>query len=765
VTDHVKGKASVAAILSLLGASAPALASGFAGRSLEQALDELQARGLSILYSSDLVKPDMQVVREPSGGAAREILEELVVPHGIRIREGPSGMLLLTRSTRPPGAIAPAQAPEVTEVVVTASRYAWVRTPQISLTRLTAAELRLAPNVGDDPLRTLARLPGAAATDLSAKLHVRGGAADEVLVRFDGLRLANPFHLKDFQSIFSAIDPALVGTIDVYTGGFPANFGDRMSGVVDIHSVRAATSAHREISASLYNAAALATDRFHSGRAEWAVSARRGNLDRVLDWSGMHLGEPSYSDVYARLAHQIGSSMAISANMLRFDDDIELADSDLEEQARARYRDRYYWVRLDAHPRASISGATLLARSDLESVREGEAEQPGISAGSLEDRREHTIDSLQTDWTWQASGATLLQLGGEWRHSTGHYRYQDLAEFDLVFDVPGLPSQDGRANMLELQRRGDHYGAYASLRVEAADRLMLESGLRWDRSTLSSDGGHWSPRASALYRLGDDTALRASWGRFVQAMSIEELPVSDGVMEFADAQRAEHWLLSFERRLSPAVDLRIEGYHKRYTDPQPRYENLLNRLVILPEVKPDRVRFDPVRARAMGIEASLRGVRSRPLFWWATYAWSRAEDELSNSVVPRGWDQEHALNFGVGWQGDRWELSVAGLWRSGWPVTRLQLLVTQDNAVLYAPVANTQRLETYIDIDARIARKFQFDSGASLTFFVEISNALNRRNTCCTEYELDDESEEPVFVTENIRSLPRLPSLGFIWRF
>jgi outer membrane cobalamin receptor len=761
----VKRKASVAAILSLLGASAPALASGFVDLSLEQALDELQARGLSILYSSDLVKPDMRVMREPSGGTAREILAELVVPHGIRIMEGPSGTLLLARSTRPSGTTAPSQTLEVTEVVVTASRYAWVRTPQISLTRLSAAELHLAPNVGDDPLRTLARLPGAAATDLSAKFYVRGGAADETLVRFDGLRLANPFHLKDFQSVFSAIDPALIGTIDVYTGGFPANFGDRMSGVIDIHPVRAETAAHREISASLYNASALAAGRFNSGRADWAVSARRGNLDRILEWSGMHLGEPAYSDVYARLGHQIGSSMAISANLLQFDDDIELADSDVEEQARARYRDRYWWVRLDTHPRESVTGATLLARADLESVREGEAEQPGISTGSLDDRREHSIDSLQTDWSWQASGATLLQFGGEWRHSKGRYRYQDQAEFDVVFDIPGVQSEDGRANMLELERRGDQYGAYASLRVEAAEPLTLESGLRWDRSTLSDDGGHWSPRASVLYRLGEDTSLRASWGRFAQGMSIEELPVSDGVTQFADVQHAEHWLLSFERRVSESVDLRIEGYHKRYTDPQPRYENLLNRLVILPEVKPDRVRFSPVRARAVGLEASLRSVRSRPLYWWASYAWSRAEDELHDAVVRRSWDQEHALNFGLGWKGQRWELSLAGLWRSGWPTTQVELVAAEDAAVLFAPIANAQRLETYVDIDARIARRFQFHGGASLTVFFEISNALNRRNTCCTEYELDDESEEPVFVTENIRSLPRLPSLGVIWRF
>jgi outer membrane receptor protein involved in Fe transport len=761
----VRRLASVVAIGSLLGAAASALASGFGDLSLEQALDTLQARGLSILYSSDLVKPDMRVVSEPRSVAPREVLEEIVQPHGIRIMEGPGGMLLLTRAQRPASAETLAHTPAVAEVVVTASRYAWVRTPQVSLTRLSAAELHLAPNVGDDPMRSLARLPGEAASDLSAKFHVRGGAADETLVRFDGLRLSNPFHLKDFQSIFSAIDPSLVGTIDVYTGGFPVNFGDRMSGVIDIHPVRADGEPKREIAVSLYNASALAAGRLDEGRGDWAVAARRGNLDRVLDWSGMQLGEPAYSDFYARAGHQLGASAAISANALRFDDDIELADSDFEEKARARYRDRYLWLRLDSHPHESLTGSAIVARTDLESVRMGEADQPGISRGTLEDRRELTIESLQTDWSWYAASSAVLQFGGEWRHSGGRYQYRDEAEFDVMFDVAGLEAADGRAHQIDIRKNGDQYGAYAALRVEIAAPLTIEGGLRGDRSTLSDDGTHWSPRASVLYRLGDDTSLRASWGRFVQTASIDELPVSDGVTTFPSAQRAEHWLASFERKFQDHLELRIEGYSKRYDQLQPRYENLLNRLVILPELKPDRVRVEPTRARAVGIEASLRSVHSRPLFWWASYAWSRVEDVLETGDTRRGWDQEHALNFGLGWEGDRWELSLAGVWRSGWPTTAVGLVVTADEEVIYAPAANTERLEAYIDIDARIARKFQFRDGSSLTAFFEISNALNRRNQCCTEYELDDESEDPALVLESIRSLPLLPSLGVIWRF
>ena len=756
----------IAALLSLLSATPAALAFDFADRPIEEALQELEARGLSILYSSDLIKPGMRVLEAPSARIPRRLLEEIVRPHGIRVVEGPGGMLLLTRATRAVPATSPAPAePALAEVVVTASRYAWVRVQQPTLTRLSEAELHLAPNVGDDPLRAVARLPGAAGSDLSARLNVRGGAADETLVRFDGLRLMNPFHLKDFQSIFSAINPALVGAVDLYTGGFPVSFGDRMSGVIDIHPVRADAVARRELAVSLYNACALAAVRFDRGRGDWVVSARRGNLERVLDWSGMQLGEPTYSDLYAHIGHRVGDSVSLSGNLLQFDDDIELADSDAEEQADARYRDRYVWLRLDAHPRESLTGSVLVARTDLRSVRRGQAEQPGISRGSLEDRREFSIQSLQADWSWRAADTAALQFGAEWRHNEGRYRYRDEAEFDLTFDIPGALAATSRAHDIDRRARGEQYGAYASLRTEVSAQLTLEGGVRWDRSTLGHDDGHWNPRASALFRLGESSSVRASWGRFTQTQNIDELAVPDGIVAFGAAQRADHWLISFERHVNDAVDLRVEAYRKRYSQLQPRFENFLNEVVILPELKPDRIRIAPEHGRAVGLELSLRSVHARPVFWWASYTWSRAEDVFPAQEVRRSWDQQHAFNAGLGWEGERWEFSLAGAWRSGRPTTALELVTLDDETVVRAASRNTRHLRAYAEIDARLARKFHLGSGSSLTAFFEISNALNRRNECCTEFEVDDESGQPELILESIRSLPLLPSLGVIWRF
>ena len=78
----------------------PAVGSGYLGETLIEALDDLQAKGLRVLYSSDLVDPNMKVEKEPTASSLHRILDQLLGPHGLGTQVGPRGSLLVVR--KPP---------------------------------------------------------------------------------------------------------------------------------------------------------------------------------------------------------------------------------------------------------------------------------------------------------------------------------------------------------------------------------------------------------------------------------------------------------------------------------------------------------------------------------------------------------------------------------------------------------------------------------------------------------------------------------------
>ena len=209
----------------------------------------------------------------------------------------------------------------------------------------------------------------------------------------------------------------------------------------------------------------------------------------------------------------------------------------------------------------------------------------------------------------------------------------------------------------------------------------------------------------------------------------------------------------------------LEAYWKEYEDLRPRFENLLNSFVLLPELKPDRIRVAPDDASAHGIEVTLSRDAGDPLDWWLTYAWSSVRDEFADGEADRSWDQTHAVSAGLAWQTLSWELSLAGRYRTGWPTTAVEVAEIEPMPLVAVGPRNAERLGGYASLDARVARKFQLERSGELTVFLEVTNVLNRRNTCCTEYEVDDEDGPLDLEVESTNYLPALPSLGVIWRF
>ncbi len=829
----------------------PAGASEFKGRSLVEVIAALEADGLVVYYSSDLVRPWMIVREEPLAVDPASILEEILRPFDLATQRGPEGSwLIVRRAGRPPdstgtilGVIRDAatgrrvarqrvlldpgtsdtltsprgqfsfrqlppghyrlrvgdagsevlatvevsagrttvleievRTPDVSQletVVVTASRYALMESSMASPRFLPVELIEALPKLGDDPMRAIARLPGAATGGFTAHSHIRGGERGDTLVLFDDLRLRNPFHLKDFQSIFSAVNPATIRSMEVYTGVVPTHFGDRMSGVVEIRSLEIPVQPQQEISQSLFNSSLASTGSQRDGQIDWVAAIRRGNLDLLLDLVDPRLGAPSYLDLYTRFGVQASDPVRATANVLAFHDRIRLSDSDQEENASGDYRDQYYWLRLELDPGDGLRGYLLIARTRLSSHRRGDVDQSGISTGQLEDRRLFTIDSIKTHWSSWIGDRLGLSAGGEASFSRGRYDYRDTVDFDVLFDLAGAPAERFRSRNFHLRPRGEQHAAYLGGRWAFTDRLTGELGLRWDKETLSAaDENLFSPRLGLVYEAGPATTLRLTWGRQIQSQGVDELQVADGSIEYFRPQRADHAVLSLEHRTASGIDLRVEAYEKTMSRLRPRFENLLNDRILLPELKPDRIRLEPGAATARGVEFSAARHHAGPFGWWFSYTWSRVEDEFAGGSLPRSWDQAHAIQTGLDWTHGPWRLVVAGNYHSGWPTTAVFLAQVEPLPTIGTGPRNAERLGDFRSIDFRLSRDWRFPT-SRLTVFIELSNAFNRRNDCCVEYEFEtgDEDEETGADTEPALDLNRLdffrvfPSLGFTWRF
>jgi hypothetical protein len=163
------------------------------------------------------------------------------------------------------------------KLVVTPSRFGVSNQPLAAGAALTAADLESLPQLGEDFYRTIARLPGLAADDFTAKFWLRGAPNSQVLARFDGVDLIEPFHLKDIDGALSIVDLPSIAHLDLVTGGFTSDFGDRLAGVLTMETASAIQLVPRtSLGVSLTSLRAANQGAFAAGRGHWLIAARRG---------------------------------------------------------------------------------------------------------------------------------------------------------------------------------------------------------------------------------------------------------------------------------------------------------------------------------------------------------------------------------------------------------------------------------------------------------------------------------------------------------
>lgn len=625
---------------------------------------------------------------------------------------------------------------------------------------LQAEDMQMIPAIGGDALRIVARLPGMSSAGVSAKPHIRGGAKDEMLILNDGVELIEPFHLADFQSIFSAINSNTVESVDFYTGGFPARYGNRMSGVMDISTRSNIEQAETRLGASLYSSS-FSTQGSDLGN-NWLVSARRGNLSDVLKQVNSKLGEPKFSDAYARFSFPVNwfQHSTFSINALWSADDIRLSAD--ERDAFSRIDNHYAWAKLETTLSDTVQGRTVLSATRVNKRKRASIAEPEVAFGNFESSQKINKWNFRTDWQW--AGDSLDWEGGlTLERANSDYRSIGLIEHVAIGRLLGQGNRVDR-NM-NARPSGWSGGAYFSARVAISDQLDLLPGVRWDYQDYyrGEHQAHWSPRLGLRYRINPQLAMRLSAGQFYQPQAIHELQFNDGETDFQQPQRADQGIIALDWH-SDRASVTGELYYKRYESLRDRYENLFNAFVLLPELEADRVLLQADKARVWGMDLSSTW---RFATGWQTqlrYSYMHSRERIGQTEVKRRWQQSHTFNGLLSWSNGPWSAGLALAWHSGWQASGLQAQYPLGTVLDTDQIRNNEELRNFLSLDANISYTLQLKR-SELNLFADVGNLLGRKNIAGLEFAAFEEGDVIEIERDTERLLPTVPNIGFVWTF
>lgn len=653
-------------------------------------------------------------------------------------------------------------------LVVTPGQFSIMGTAPLSRQTLSSQDIQNM-SWAEDITRAVARLPGISSSDYSSKFTIRGGESDEVLITLDGMELYEPFHQRDYSGgLFSIVDIETIQGIELNTGGFSAEYGNRLSGVFSMRTKKPQEGQrHTSIGLSIMNARLYSDGTFAGGKGSYIFSARRGMLDLLfkvapfaetatLDQSAT----PKFYDMMAKIEYKLAAKHLVSMHALHAGDQNgieDVSDDGNFDRNNTQYGNTYGWLTLNSNYSADLSSRSILYGGYITHDRRGSFHKYEPSDKGdflLRDQRDFSLFGLKHDWNWNVTDRLFVSGGFEAKQLRANYKYFGQLEEVRVNTAEELYSYNSTRDV-STSPSGLQLGLYLTNRFKILPKLVAEVGLRYDHSSYSKDN-LWSPRAGLAFALAKNTFLRGAWGYYYQTQFLNNLDINHSNIIFDPAEMARHYVLGFEHLFANGINLRLEGYYKDLSNYSPQWQNLRDHLEIFPEARNDNARVDLNGTTSKGLELFMKYDKGGKISWWFSYALAKAEDDVATieydgllikktGSVSRLNDQRHTIYADLNYRPNhKWHYSLSWQYYRGWPRTdytyRYQTLPNGD--LHFYPVHlefNGAIYPAYHRLDLRINQRFDTRAG-QLTVFLHLINLYNRQNL--KKLDLDTRDDE-----------------------
>ncbi|MFC2133126.1 carboxypeptidase regulatory-like domain-containing protein [Bacteroidota bacterium] len=650
------------------------------------------------------------------------------------------------------------------EIVVKGEREDQVKISTVSISPELLSQL---PSMsgGTDLFRSLVMLPGvSAATELSNGLYVRGGSPDQTLTLVDNMMVYNPAHLGNFASTF---DENALQDIKLIKGGFPAEYGGRLSSVLDI-KLRNGTKDKEKgnIGIGMINSNFTLEGPLF-GNATYMISGRGMYYDIIQKTINKEGQVPRYNfyDLSAKFSYLLTETDILSISGFFSKDHLynptnaEDINYDISWQNGAV---NINW--LDINSESLFSNTTLSfinykTNSLIANDQEISTAQDYFASSKLQDiviRR--TLESY-----WHEDH--VLKGGLE----IYFHNYNLLASKFYSYFLELDSESRTEINSIELS-------AYVQNQTQFGARLKTNIGGRLyyvPTNKLFS----FDPRISLSYALFENLSFKASFSvahQFLHLISRNDIslptdlwyPSTEGIAPSKSTQVIFGSEISFDNQI---YVLTVEGYYRDMKNILEFKENAT--FDIFDSIEDF---FTPGEGEAYGIEFFINK-RAGTFTGWLGYtlSWTRRKFidlNLGRVFYPR-YDRRHDISAVVTYNAsENLSFGLTWVYSSGQKMTlpagQYQypnfVLNNDQNIYLHYAERNAYQLPDYHKLDINMTYKFRlFDNRAQ--FYINIFNVYNRKNAFSQYVTYNDTGDQ--LILKQITLFPFIPTIGINVKF
>jgi len=620
-----------------------------------------------------------------------------------------------------------------------------------------------------DILKSIQLLPGVqSGNEGMAGYYVRGGGPDQNKILLDEAVVYNPYHLAGFMSVFNM---DAIKDFKLYKGGFPAQYGGRLSSILDIKMKEGNNKSwHGKAGIGAITSRLTLEGPIVKDKASFMVSGRAFYLQyllRAITPKEVRNQLPRYTfyDINAKANYKLSDKDKLFISGYLGDDVINLNIPEDDLNLKIPWGNRTLTARWNHLFNDKLFANTSFIFNDY-------LFEFSQKLDDIEYKLKSGIQDLtaKTDFDYYFSPEHSLKFGAEYTYHT--------------FIPNTVQGELGDNNTFENQnKKYVHESAvYVNDEYKVTEDISLQGGLRAP-FFLFKDTRYWGlePRFTAKYSIGENMSVKTNYtymNQFIHLLSNSTattpidlwIPSSDVVKPQRAHQVAAGLFRNFKNN---TYETSLELYYKKMNN-QIAYEEGAN--VFFQNNIDDLLVFG--EGWSYGAELFLQKRRGRFHGWIGyTLSWTKRRfDELNNGEpFPAKYDRRHDLSATIAYDiNDKWKVGAVFVYGTGHSITL-------PNGKFNAPIngwgnqnpgfsdyksRNNYKLRPYHRLDVGLTRKFENDKINS-QLKIDIYNVYSRRNpyfVYLTE-ERDPRSNVVKTVAKQVSLLPIIPSLSYSIQF